>query len=263
MNSQVEVSKFFKDSENQKSFENNGFIKLNIADSQLLDKLQILFDTYFSDIKVKQFTYSNQIHNRETNFIIQEKIKEILTPILNIYLQNFKIVLGLYYIKPTGNKSNFYLHRDWSIVDESQYSSLNFWLPLEVTNKENGNLVVYPGTHKKNTWRGSPVLSFPKESMVEKILSKFNKMQIYNQKGEAVLFDHRLLHSSNNNISGKARVVAALSLIPNTAKMIHYHQLENGKVAKYEVEDDFYLFLDSNMEENKKVKFIEYVDFAT
>lgn len=240
----MSVSKFFKQASVQDSFEKNGYVVLNIVDENEIVALKKVFDKYFDKQLFERFTYSNSANNKQKNFELQQEIKFILKPKIDLLIQDYRIVLGLFYIKPSGKKSDFYLHRDWSIVDEDKYSSLNIWLPLTEINKTNGNLVVIPQSHKEKSWRGSPFLNYPKMSLIDKINSLLKSKNIYTKKGEAVFFDHRLLHSSNKNLSGQTRIVVGMSIVPQNAQLIHYRQLDNDKVEMLKVQDDFYLSLD-------------------
>lgn len=246
----IPVFNFFRDRSNQTEFANTGYLKLKIVDKEQLNSLNNLFYKYFPGFSHEKFIYSNFLNNKEDNQSIQEEIIHVLKPSLDAILKDYRIVLGLFYIKPSGEKSDFYLHRDWTIVDESKYSSINIWLPLVETNNKNGNLVVYPGSHLKWTLRGSPELRIPKEGFWNKILNVFKKNNVFTSPGEAIFFDHRILHSSNKNISGNVRVVAAVSIIPSRADLMHYHINRNKEVVKYKVPDNFYLHLDTNFSEH-------------
>lgn len=65
--------------------------------------------------------------------------------------------------------------------------------------------------------------------------------------GEAVIYNHRLLHYSMPNNSNKVRPAINLSMVPQNTAMIHYTVPEGTEgVHRYEIEDnDFFIYYDN------------------
>jgi hypothetical protein len=58
--------------------------------------------------------------------------------------------------------------------------------------------------------------------------------------GQAILFNHAILHFSFPNRSGAPRRVAIADLIPEEATHLHYFGDEDGRIGIYEIDDSFW-----------------------
>jgi hypothetical protein len=60
--------------------------------------------------------------------------------------------------------------------------------------------------------------------------------------GDAIIYDHRLMHRTPPNNSDEKRIAVSLNIIPEEAKAIHYYQHENdNRVELLEIEPDFFV----------------------
>jgi ectoine hydroxylase-related dioxygenase (phytanoyl-CoA dioxygenase family) len=233
---------YFKNQQLQDQYNKNGYVIIeDFADIPTIDLLELFFDAHMPPSQ-KPFYVSNWCNDYKINQTIDVTIRSNLQKQIDHYLHQHRVIIGLMFSKNPTKDSAYYVHRDWALVDERQYSSLHFWLPLMDIDDTNGNLFVYEGSHKVGPIvRGSPSLNFPAEGFFHKMKDKFGKKDIYLKKGSVLIFDHRLKHGSRANHSGSIRKVVGLSIIPDEAQLIHFHQHQNGKIEKYKVEDEFYL----------------------
>ena len=233
---------FFRNKEYQKQYEELGYVIVeNFIDLQAIKELQDFFDAH--DPLVNDTFYptifSADVANNKK---IDACVRRILEPCLEPVLENYRCIMGLFFVKPTGQKTSFHIHADWSLVDERKYSSLHLWLPLVNTTAENGNLFVYEGSHKNGLYlRGSPKLErkFSWSDTVKRFF--IPKKNVYMKAGSVLLFNHRLWHGSWPNKSGIKRVAAGISILPLNVPMIHYHEHESGEIEIFKVKDDFYI----------------------
>ena len=58
--------------------------------------------------------------------------------------------------------------------------------------------------------------------------------------GEALVYDHRLLHASKENNSSADRLVIVLGIIPQKAEMRYYYQVDN-KIMEYACSPSFFM----------------------
>jgi hypothetical protein len=183
--------------------------------------------------------YSQDIKYRQE---IHKKIGIILAPTLEKYFLNYKMVLNSFVAKLSGPKSEFYLHQDTTALDESKYSPLSLWIPLQDVDEDNGCLGVIPYSHFFFTPYRS--ISFPAPFDNIQSTAKQYLYPVAMKAGEVLIFDNRVLHHSYHNISNKSRIAVICGLFPEEAKMITCHKPEykcGGKVELLEHEDDFLL----------------------
>ncbi|MDB5282617.1 MAG: glycosyl transferase family 2 [Bacteroidota bacterium] len=164
---------------------------------------------------------------------------------------------GSYIVKYKGEKGVLYPHQDWNIVDEDFYRSFNIWVPLVDTNDENGALAVLPHSHKLiKSYRGVNIADpFYK---VNGYTWQYHKT-VHMKAGEALIYDHRLLHASAVNQTDAPRLAVVFGIIPEKAEMRYYY-LENGIVSEYENNVDFFFNNDilKGPQGLKKIKDIDY-----
>lgn len=159
--------------------------------------------------------YSRDVEYRQK---VHDGIGEILKPLYDSLFQDYRVVLNSYIVKVNGPESEFCLHQDSTGIDETKYSNLSVWIPLQDTNMENGCMCVVPHSHKMfSPYRG---ISFdgPFEKITDTVRRYLQPIEL--KKGEILLFDNRLVHNSVVNMSGKDRVVIMSGVYPSDAPLI-------------------------------------------
>lgn len=238
------VHKIFKNKKLEQSFLKNGFIVVNLIDHSSCQKLLCFYDqnpntdtgkfhsTHFSKDRV----YKKEVH---------QKIIAVYKTSLDQYLENFKPLFANFMVKEAHEHSIMPLHADWTYIDEGKAVSLGVWSPLVDTNEKNGMLGVVPSSHKlKKNFRG-PKIPTPFHDFNEYIIEKYGKM-LRVKAGEAVIYDHRLLHFSPPNLSKQTRVAVNIVMAPENEKIVHYASFGDlNKVAVFQPENEnFYLEYD-------------------
>ncbi len=223
--------------------ENQGFQIENSLSTELLDRLNDLYKQYHN-LKSEKGGMFYSIYSQNTDYrkIIHDKIGEILSPILQEYFKDYKMVLNSFVVKISGPQSEFYLHQDATGLDEWKYSPLSLWIPLQDVDINNGCLGIIPYSQKFFSPYRS--ISFPApfdhiQSTVKQYLQP-----IAMKKGEVLIFDNRMLHHSYSNHSGKDRIAVICGLFPKEATMMTCHKPDykcGGTVELIEHEEDFLL----------------------
>lgn len=199
------------------------------AEHQITDSDGGMFYSVYS----RNFAYRQRIHNA---------IQAILQPTLDQWLTDYRTVLNSFIIKASGPKSEFYLHQDTTGLDETKYSTLSFWIPLEDVDETNGAMCVIPKSHHWfSPYRG---ISFPSpyQDIADTVRAYLKPVPV--KAGEAVIFDNRILHNSLPNTSGKNRVVVMAGIFPQAAPIMTCFKnpaTENAKIELIEHTDDFLL----------------------
>ena len=182
--------------------------------------------------------YSKDVEYRRK---VHDGIGEILKPLYDSLFHDYKIVLNSYIVKVSGPESEFCLHQDSTSLDETRYSNISVWIPLQDTDFSNGCMSVVPYSQKMfSPYRG---ISFdPPFENISDTVRKYLQ-PIFLKKGDILLFDNRLVHNSVINSSGKDRVVVMSGVYPAQAPIIScYKEAEpNSPIELIQQEEDFLL----------------------
>lgn len=170
------------------------------------------------------------------NFIVN-----LFMPKLNNILPGFKAVLANYVVKEP-SVGIVPLHQNWSLVDETKYSSYSIWVPLIDVDENNGTLEFIPKSHLGFRGPRGGRGHMPFEKIEEQILNKFSKI-INASAGQAIFLDDSILHYSRPNKTDKKRIAIQLIVIPEEAEILYYDfqsDKEKQLCNVYEVNPDFF-----------------------
>ncbi len=224
---------------NEHQFATDGYVVIkNILPHELLLSLQ----EFVSGLNMhtsENFVLANLLSDLNLRTKIHEQIGKLVAPWSTEILQDMKYTLGTLAIKPVGKKSSFGVHQDWSLVDESKFLSLSVWIPLVNTNVLNGCFRVLPKSCKYFYHERGMNIPFPYESYGAQLEEKF-MMPIKMQVGDVLVFDHRLVHDSQPNLSHKTRTAVVLAFIPKETSACHYYRdKEKNAIDFYQLPEDF------------------------
>jgi ectoine hydroxylase-related dioxygenase (phytanoyl-CoA dioxygenase family) len=165
-------------------------------------------------------------------------------------LSGYKPVFANFIIKDPIPASAVVPHLDWPVVDESRFSALRFWVPLQDVNEINSTIGLFPGSHRKiKLIRGTPRYSFPYQDYAHELydLAIYPEMNA----GDALFFFNELLHCSKANQSNSVRLAFDYQLAPVDARLYHYyfpphtHEVltESAilEIEQWEVSPEFYV----------------------
>ena len=167
-------------------------------------------------------------------------IKKVFARAIGEMFINCNPLGGSFIAKGKGEKGTLEPHQDWNIVDEEQYRSFNIWVPLVNLSEKNGVIKVIPGSH---TW-----LKNYRSANIHSAFSKVNDSvwkiltPLYMNAGEALIYDHRLIHASGSNNSDEIRLAAVYGIIPKGAQMFYYHKANDETVEVFESNPEFFLY---------------------
>lgn len=146
---------------------------------------------------------------------------------------------GTYIVKGAGEEGELMPHQDWNIVNEDEgHRSFNIWTTLVDTNEDNGAILILEKSHDKmRTFRGANIpCAF--HQIYDEV---WPNMKILPMKaGEALVYDHRLLHASHHNKTEELRLATVYGVISNSAQMKYYYQ-NNDSIEEYNCTPDFYI----------------------
>ena len=197
-----------------------GYAVLDFADAAQIKELNILYSNEHKlDIDGGGMFYSLYSQHIDYRKKINECISEILRPSVSALFQDYREVVNTFIVKFPGPKSEFFIHQDTTGLDEYRYSPLSIWLALDDIEKENGCMCLIPKSHHFfSPYRGIS-FGFPFDDIKDEVGQYLVPVPV--KKGQAIIFDPRVVHNSLENQSDKPRVVSLTGLFPKEAEFIH------------------------------------------
>lgn len=170
----------------------------------------------------------------EMNLAIVKAISKQVDEVFN----DCRLLGGSFIVKTKSDHSLLQPHQDWNIVDERQFRSFNIWIPLVDLTEMNGAIEILPKSHD---WvRGIRHSSIPCAYQQVHHLVWENMKPLYMKAGEALIYDHSLLHASKANNSDSRRIACASGVIPNEAQMFFYWN-NNGTIERFESNPEYFM----------------------
>ena len=244
----------FKSIETQRLFELDGFVVVDLVDEYLLD--QHINSTLLDKLKPSGTFYSSSFSDDEGfKDQIDSEINLLLKPVLKDLLFDHKSLGTSILIKSQGSEGKMEPHQDWTVVDESEFSSVTIWIPLEDVDATNGALSVIRGSHKLSSMVRSPFFENPLSEINDLLINDLELIKL--KRGQAIIFNHALIHSSGVNYSTNDRVALTYGFTPKEAQLIFYTK-DGQYIDKYVVPD--YFFKDYNTSIGQKPSIGDVVD---
>lgn len=158
---------------------------------------------------------------------IDAAIKSAFSRSFTEHLNEYSPFWGNFFTKPAGAEA-MPLHADLQYVDEPEHLSLNIWCPLVDTTEENGAFGVVPRSHLvSDQLRGVRLPQYYARHAEE--IRNCCGIILQMKAGEAVIYDHRLLHFSLPNRSSQQRLAATLVVVPAEEQVVHYYADVEGE----------------------------------
>ncbi|MBS1612173.1 MAG: phytanoyl-CoA dioxygenase family protein [Bacteroidetes bacterium] len=233
--------KVLKDDALDANLEKEGYVVIPFLNTE---EVQYLNELYTQKITEPQQGMYATAHSSNPEFkkMMSQGILDKFTRAIDEVFFESRPLGGSYITKYKGDKGVLFPHQDWNIVDEDHYRSFNIWVPLCDTNDANGAIAVLPHSHKLlKSYRG---VNIPDPFYKINSHTWQHHTTLYMKAGEALIYDHRLLHASGINTTDTPRVAVVFGIIPQAADMRYYY-MNNGVVEEYQNEVGF--FFDKNI----------------
>lgn len=233
----------FKNADLQKQIELQGYARFPLLNSGEVAKLLSQYQAGIADEKsgfhCTMFS-PNESYRTSVDKLIKETVKRSLTD----QIEGAHMLYANFMVKEADTGSNFYVHQDWTYVDESKTSSWAIWVPLVDLTENNGALHVVPESHKMTNYFRGPGIADALEGLHDVIRNELG-VPLYLKAGEAVVWNHRLVHYSPANLSSTSRVAATVILVPEEAQVLHCRAgSDELEVDVYKATTDFYVNYD-------------------
>ena len=229
----------FRNQELQQRIEESGYVTIPFLNHEQVENLFALYQESAQDASGFHCTMFNP--DKDYRRSVDAQIKGSISDKLTELIEGANMLYANFLVKEPGEESNFFVHQDWTYVDESKSSSWAIWIPLIDTDLSNGALHLVPSSHRmKNHFRG-PGIADALDGLHDIIRSEHG-IAVNLKAGEAVIWDHRVVHYSPANLSKDRRVAATVILTPRGEKVIHCRATSNPlEVDIFDVNTEFYM----------------------
>ncbi len=194
----------------------------------------------FNSKKLEGMSATADLPDIDTRMQMNNTIRGVFQRAIRETLVNANALGGSFIAKGKGHTGTLSPHQDWNIVDEDHYRSFNIWVPLVDLKATNGAICVMPKSHSWiKSYRSVNIRSAYNEVEAE----LWQKMtRLYMKAGEALVYDHRLIHASGENKTDEIRLAAVFGIIPDEASMFYYHKKDETTIEVYESNKEFFLY---------------------
>lgn len=230
----------FLSNEYQKEIEENGYVIHTHNQFLITQKVNSLYDRYYSEHHQHPFTTShfsfNKKYKEELFNLSQEIFEQYFAPLFN----NYRLLFSNLMIKHPHTEGHLPMHADWSYVDEEKFRAISIWLPTIDTNEKNGILGVIPQSHLlAEEMRGPEIISTYRK--FDSLIQKNNGALLPITCHQALIYDLRLQHFSLPNYTDETRVAINIVIVPKEAQIHHFIRKEDKIYCYGNLDSDFYL----------------------
>lgn len=246
-----------KDENLEKELWENGYVVVPFFDKETVEELIAFYNSVTADYEGKIYasSHSSNIENKRK---INEKIKSTYRSKVEELFINPHIMGGTYVVKPAGTGIS-HPHLDWNLVKEGPYRSCNVWVPLIDLTETNGVIEVLPGSHKLfPTYRGPNI-----PDRTNDLQSFFwdTMTQLYMKAGEALIYDHRLVHGSGDNLTEQMRPATACAVTNKEAELrLYYLDKDIDKVESFTGNNNEYLLTNVRFEKPTSMTSLGFIE---
>lgn len=143
-------------------------------------------------------------------------------------------------IKWPGPAGTVPAHRDPTFLDERRFRSVGLWCAIEPIGEDSGMLEVLPASHRPTEEvriHQSPRNLCP--DLPDNVQRRFRPVAL--EPGQAIVYDHSLIHRSGPNRSDRPRAVVMSHLVPADATPWYAVTTGPGQASVLEVDEEFFL----------------------
>jgi hypothetical protein len=170
---------------------------------------------------------------------VHEVIADAVGPRVQELFDSVQLTLTNFVVKAPG-ADRVPNHVDWTFVDEAVHRSASIWSPLSDTGPATGAIGVLDGSHRRVDFvRAAANPTYQETDAFGAELPGRTLVPL--RAGEAVVFDHRLVHFSAPHGGRRDRVAVTFELVPAEADVLHFEQLGPGRFRRHTVRPEFFV----------------------
>lgn len=185
--------------------------------------------------------YSSWFETPEARVFTDREVRAVVAGGLKNLFPSHRMIFGTFMSKGSEGETEFPLHQDPTFVDERQWTSVTFWIPLVDVDERNGCIHAVPGSHLLSADPRLPYVAFPYADFAERLKACLRPVPM--RAGDLLVFHPGLIHASPPNITGRLRIAAAGQMVPEPAQTFFYRSREGDDVVTevFAVDDAYYV----------------------
>jgi ectoine hydroxylase-related dioxygenase (phytanoyl-CoA dioxygenase family) len=229
----------FKNEDLRQQVEEKGYAIVDFLDQQIVEEIKGIYqEEHRIDAESGGMFYSVYSQDVEYRERVHTKLKDRLKTSFETHFKDYNNGLNFFINKLTGQDSSFAIHQDSSAIDETKYSALSVWMPLQDVDESNGALWLIEKTHKLFSPFRSVSFSPPFSEIKDTLRDYLKPIRL--KAGQALFFDSRVVHTSGRNDSGQDRIAVVSGLLPlGTSFQLSYQESPEAPIELYRQADDF------------------------
>ena len=183
--------------------------------------------------------YSSWFESPEARVFTDREVRAVVAGGLKDLFPGHRMIFGTFMSKGCEGETEFPLHQDPTFVDERQWTSVTFWIPLVDVDERNGCIHAVPGSHLLSADPRLPYVAFPYADFSERLKACLRPIPM--RAGDLLVFHPGLIHASPPNVTGRLRIAAAGAIVPEPAQTFFYRSREgDDEVTEVFAVDDAY-----------------------
>ncbi len=244
----------FADPELNRRFHREGYVVVRLVEVAIAHALRAQCELYGPAPGDSRDGLFNDTWSTDVTFKaeVAELLSRFLDSAIEAALTDYR-VLGLTRIsKWPGNAGAVVAHRDPTFVEEPKSISVGVWFALEATDVTQGTMHVVPRSHllaSGTRCHQSALNLYPDIDSAEGTFSS----PVLLEPGEALLYYHRLIHSSPPNNSDKLRTVVGGIAVPRSAAATYAIGRTETTADLVEIDSTFFVVNQLNVLDEEKV----------
>lgn len=233
------MQKILKDGALDQQLLEKGYVIVPFLDEKTVNELKAFYFEHHPQ-NLEGMYATAHVSDLDFRMKMNEFIKEKFQVSIDEYFHNCNPLGGSYIAKNKGGNGTLKPHQDWNLVDETVARSFNIWVPLVHLHESNGALMIKPGSHLWNFNYRSANIGFAYPEKEQELWKSMLRLDM--KAGEALIYDHRLIHASPDNLTDEVRLACVYGIIPKDVPMYYYHKNEQGNIEVYESNPEFFLY---------------------
>jgi hypothetical protein len=233
----------FGDGEMDRELQHNGYVVRPFLDAGEIQVLRRLHDHLVPELPA-DFTATSLSDSFELRWRVSGGIRAILEERLRRIVPRHKLILAAFVSKRARTShGRVNLHQDWWVVDNRLHRAVHFWCPLVDVEPRNGCLKIVPGIHR---FLNDPYPIHPPmyRTAYHPVLARLDAefaRKVSMPAGSALIYDERMLHGSDENLSDEPRAAFNCVMIPAELEPIVYwwDQRDPRRLSVLEVSEAF------------------------
>jgi hypothetical protein len=233
------AQKILLDDTLDKALLEQGYVVIPFLLQQEIDELKSFYYQYHPATQNGMYATAH-VADIALRIKMNDFIKQKFAQAIKQTFYNCNALGGSYIAKGKGESGVLNPHQDWNIVDEDKFRSFNIWVPLVKLSGENGVICIAPGSHTWQKTYRSANIPFAFGNREQEFWQTMQRL--YMNAGEALIYDHRLIHASGPNTTDEIRLACVYGIIPDGAEMFYYHRKDEQTIEVFNSNPEFFLY---------------------